>query len=226
MGLLNCHEASSVVIAGAGGFGREMFDYLMQSASVGGPVVAGFIDDTPGAPVPAGTGVSHLGRIDDYVPLPDQVVVVAIGTVRGRRSVLERLWQHGVRTPAYIAEYAIVSTSAIIGNGVVVCPYSIINRDAALGDGVAVNVHCSVGHGAVVGSWSVLSPYAALNGDAAIGSECFLGTRSIIYPKIRIGDGCVVDTLAGVRARAPARQMISSRGNYSVTPLRERAENS
>jgi hypothetical protein len=221
--LLTATQASSVVIAGAGGFAIEVFDYLMQSAQDGGPPVAGFLDDSPGASAPSGTNLPILGTMNDYVPSVGQVVVVALGSVRGRRSVLERLWKHNIETPAFIAGNTIISPSAKIARGVLVCPFSVINRNAVLGEGAAVNVHCSVGHGAAVGAFSVLSPYAALNGDSSVGEECFLGTRSTIYPRIHIGNGTVVDSHTGVRADAIGGQMISSRGNYTVVRLRDTA---
>jgi sugar O-acyltransferase (sialic acid O-acetyltransferase NeuD family) len=218
--LYSASRIRSIVIVGVGGFGKEVYDYLMQSASVAGPTVAGFLDDNPAAQVPAGIDLPFLGRVDDYQPQTGQAAVVAIGSVRSRRSVLECLWERGVETPAYAAEMAQVSPAAQLGRGVIVCPFAIINRDAVLAAGVAVNVHCSVGHGAQVGAYSVLSPYAALNGDAVIGAECFLGTRATIYPGVSIGRECVIDSHTGVRADAPDRRMISSRGAYRVTPLR------
>jgi sugar O-acyltransferase (sialic acid O-acetyltransferase NeuD family) len=208
---------ASVVIAGAGGFGLEVYDYLLAHA---GAAVAGFIDDTPGAPLPRGVDVPHLGTIDAYRPAPGQVVVVAIGSVRGRLAVTERLRRNGARLPAFVAATALVSSTASLGEGVVVCPYTIVNRNASVGAGAVVNVYCSIAHGASVGAHSILSPYAALNGDASIGERCFLGTRATIYPRVRIGDGCVVDSHTGVRADAPAGQMISSRGDYRVNALR------
>lgn len=211
---------TSVVIAGAGGFGLEVFDYLQTDAAQGGPAIAGFIDDTPGLRLADNIGVPLLGDIASFRPAPGQVVVVAIGSVKGRKAVLSRLWGNGAVTPPYCAAGAILSPGAQLSRGVLVCPLSIIARDARLGEGVVVNVHCSVGHGAQVGSHSILSPYAALNGDASVGSDCFLGTRATIYPRIHIGDACIVDSHTGVRAHAGAKQMISSRGPYQVSALR------
>ncbi|MDC8013206.1 acetyltransferase [Tahibacter soli] len=211
---------ASVAIAGAGGFGLEIFDYLTARAAHGGPRVAGFLDDTPGAPLPRGVDAAHLGTIDGYRPTAGQVVVVAIGSVRGRLAVLARLRANGARTPAFVADMTRVSGAATLADGVVVCPFSIVNRNATIGDGALVNVHCSVGHGARVGAHSILSPYAALNGDAAIGERCFLGTRATIFPGVRIGDGCIVDSHTPVRADAPDSRMISSRGQYLVNALR------
>jgi len=220
MPILSDYPISSVVIAGVGGFGLELFDYLEENATQGGPVVAGFIDDTPGISVPEGIDRPLLGDIGGFSPRPGQVVVVAIGSVKGRMAVLSKLWGNGVHTPAFISSSAMVSPGAELGNAVVACPFSIINRNAQLGIGVVINVHCSVGHGASIGDYTVLSPYAALNGDAAVGGRCFLGTRATIYPRIRIGDDCIVDSHTGVRANVGEKKIISSRSPYQVNALR------
>lgn len=220
MALQSDRPVESVVIAGAGGFGLELFDYLISHAAEGGPAVAGFIDDGVDNPVPGELGVEHLGSIASYRPSPGQAVVVAVGSVKGRQHILERLWHLGVYTPPFVAEHCIISPNAVLSDGVIVCPFSIVNRNVVLEQGAVLNVHCSVGHGARVGAFSVLSPYAALNGDAVIGDRCFLGTRATIYPRTNIGDGCIVDSHTGVRASAGDRQMISARGTYQVIALR------
>ncbi|ELA00688.1 hypothetical protein Cmtc_22000 [Cupriavidus sp. TKC] len=222
MPLIHSSPISSVVIAGAGGFGLELFDYLQEEAAKGGVPIAGFIDDTPGGKVPAGIDVPHLGGIGDFRSAAGQVVVVAIGSVKGRKLVLGKLAENGVATPAYVHGSAIVSPAAKLGSAVLICPYTIVNRDAIMDDASVANVHCSIGHGARVGAYSVLSPYAALNGDAVVGAGCFLGTRATIYPRISIGDDCIVDSHTGVRANAEARHLISSRGTYQVSALRVR----
>lgn len=220
MAFMGDSPISSVVIAGAGGFGLEVFDYLQEHVLEGGPPVAGYIDDTLGIASPVGHEAPVLGTIRDFCPRDGQAVVVAIGSVKARYAVMSRLWENGVYTPPFIAPGAIVSPSAKFGRGSIVCPFSIINRNAILGEAVVVNVHCSVGHGASIGSFSILSPYAALNGDARIGESCFLGTRVTIYPRIEIGNGCVVDSHTGVRFSADDRRMISSRGEYQVNNIR------
>ncbi|KOR30833.1 hypothetical protein TI04_03950 [Achromatium sp. WMS2] len=205
---INSTPITSVVIAGTGGCGLEVLDYVNSVAQNGGPPIAGFIDDNQ-RPSHFFTEIqsNYLGTIDNFTPNPGQIVIVAIGSkVKARREVLERLWAKGISTPAFIAPNVILSPSAIVERASIVCSFSIINRNATLGAGVIVNVHCSVAHGAKVGAYSILSPYAALNGDAEIGHSCFLGTRATIYPRIKIGDECVVTSHTGVRKNAADRK--------------------
>jgi sugar O-acyltransferase (sialic acid O-acetyltransferase NeuD family) len=220
MPFLTDQKISSIVIAGAGGFGLEVYEYLESELAGGGARIAGFIDDTPGLAAPAGTPLPVLGTITGFQPEEGQVVVVAIGSVKGRKSVLSSLWERNVATPPFVHKSSIVSSSAPVESGTIVCPFTVVNRNAIVERGVLLNIHCIVAHGAKAGAFSVLCPYTALNGDASIGEECFLGTRTTIYPRVSIGRECVVDSHTGVRISASDRQMISSRGTYQVSPLR------
>ena len=108
MAFMGDSPISSVVIAGAGGFGLEVFDYLQEHVLEGGPPVAGYIDDTLGIASPVGHEAPVLGTIRDFCPRDGQAVVVAIGSVKARYAVMSRLWENGVYTPPFIAPGAIV----------------------------------------------------------------------------------------------------------------------
>ncbi len=209
-----------IVIAGGGGFGIEIAEYLRQDIERGhlkNAAIRGVIDDTfaqratpPNFPVP------YLGSICDYSPEPGDCIVIAIGSTRGRAAVYEKLHQTGVKFLTYVHSSAYVAKDAQLGEGSIVCANSIINSQAQVGSFAAINVFCSVGHGARVGEFSVLSPYSALNGDASIGKSCFLGTRATVFPKVSIGDHCVVDSHSFVKANVDNKKIISVRANYLV----------
>ncbi|CAG2156964.1 UDP-N-acetylbacillosamine N-acetyltransferase [Cupriavidus yeoncheonensis] len=218
MPLVDASSARSVVIAGAGGFGLEVFEYLYEESLGGGPNIAGFIDDAKGRQ-PAGIDLPNLGTTWDYRPLANQVVVVALGSVEARQNVIMRLAERGIQVPTYIHGSVLVSSTARVGRSAVICPFSIVNRNTTLGDGVLVNVQSNVAHGASVGDYSVLSPGVILNGDAAVGARCFLGTRATIYPGVKIGANCIVDSHTGVSASSADNKFITS-GLQQVTARR------
>ncbi len=190
----------------------EIFDYLLSA----GVTVDGFIDDAPGISAPKNTNARFIGSIYDFFPKDYQAVIVAIGSPKEREIVLSSLWEKGCQIPAFIAPGAIVSQVASIERGVIICPLSIVNRNTKLSDGALVNVHCSIGHGAGVGKFSVLSPYVVLNGDSSVGDSCFLGTRSTIFPKVRLGNKCIVDSHSYAKASVGDGKIITNRGNYIV----------
>lgn len=220
MPLIHAPAVSSLVIAGAGGLGVELYDYLQAEALCGGPAVAGFIDDRPGK-VPEGIDLPHLGPICQFRPAPRQAVLVAIGSAQARQDVLSWLLRTGIDVPLYVHSTALVSPSACLGVGALIFPFTVVSRGAVVEDGVVANVFSGIGHGATVGACSVLSPHAVLNGNAAVGPRCFLGTRATLYPGVRIGAECVVDSHTGVSANAKDRQFITT-GTYQITSRRIR----
>lgn len=220
MPFVDQNEITSIVIAGAGGFGLEILDYLEQELHNTDISITGFIDDNPLSMQSLNLNYPYLGSIAEFKAAKKQGVLVAIGSVKARQAVLQKLWNNKVTTPSYIHPTSLISPTAQLGKAVIVCPYSIINRNTIVKDGVVINVHCSIGHGASIGNYSILSPYVALNGDSSIGDHCFLGTRATIYPRIRIGNLCIVDSHTGVRHHSEERHMISSRGTYQTSLIR------
>ncbi len=220
MPLVNASAISSVVIAGAGGLGVELYDYLHEEALRGGPTVAGFIDDSPGK-VPDGVDVPHLGPVRQFRPAPGQAVLIAIGAPQTRQEVLSWLLQNGIAVPLYVHDKALISPSCRLGIGALIFPFTVVSRGAVVEDGVVANVFSGIGHGARVGACSVLSPHAVLNGNTAIGPGCFLGTRATLFPGIRIGAECVVDSHTGVSANTKDRQFITT-GAHQITSRRIR----
>jgi len=222
MPLVQEPAVSSIVIAGAGGLGLELYDYLQEEALHGGPAVAGFIDDVPGK-VPEGIDLPNLGPIRQFRPAPGQAVLVAIGSVQGRQDVLSWLSHTGIMVPPYVHGTALVSSSSCLGFGTLIFPFSVVSRGAKVEDGVVANVFCGIGHGVCVGACSILSPHVVLNGDSAVGPGCFLGTRATLYPGVRIGAECIVDSHTGVSSNAKDRQFITS-GTYQISSRRIRTQ--
>lgn len=211
---------TQIVLIGGGGFGRELLQYLRADIAAGrlpACTLAGVLDDRIDCEVVSqGLGLPYLGRLDDFIAQPDMRALVAVGSVRARVSIASRLAERSVLPFTYVHGSAMVAPDATIGEGTVVCPFSIVNSGARVGPFSAINVFCSIGHGAEVGAHSVLSPYSALNGNARIGARSFLGTRATVFPGVSLGDACVVDTHAFVKASVGDRKIVSVRGQYLV----------
>ena len=217
MPFINSKNSTSVVIVGCGGMALELYDYLRNDSGI---TIRGFLDDNANAQLPEYINLPLIGDTGSYVPEHDnEVAIVGIGNPNSRLAVLQRLWGLGVPTPAYAAHNAHISPHARLGAGSIVSPFSVINHGAYLASGVLVNIHCGVGHGAKVGSFSVLSPCCIVNGDATVGEKCFLGTRVTIFPRIQIGNGCVIDSHTAVRRCSNDKVFITDRGKYKQLPL-------
>lgn len=209
----------SIIVAGGGGLGYEVAEYIYQDISRGflrDVVLKGVIDDQEDARIRAPIPLPYLGTIRSFVPNHNEYVVIAIGNPKVKRLVFQKLKAVGSAFFSYVHSSVYVSSSAIIGVGAIICPFCTINSGANVGDFVTVNIYSCIAHGAVVGPFSVLSPFCAMNGDSKIGEECFLGTRATLFPGKTIGKNCVVDSHSYVKFDAGDNSLITNRGKYTV----------
>jgi sugar O-acyltransferase (sialic acid O-acetyltransferase NeuD family) len=212
---------TKVIVIGSGGFSSEIIDYISVIPSIQIIGVADdYIRDVPPKNV---KGFPFLGKLKDVLSGNDDVqFVVASGRPSFREETCEFVLNAGRKLFTLVHPTAIVAPDAQIGLGCILAPYTIVNSGARLEIGCVLNVFSSVGHGASIGSFTVLSPYAAVNGWGLVGRSCFLGSRATIFPRIRIGDRCIVDSHSFVKANVDDRMIISVRGVYSV--LKNRLE--
>ena len=73
-------EKKHLVIIGAGGFGREVYTWALQTIQGGAPwAIKGFLDDKSGTLDGYKYDVPHLNTVADYVPQQKDVFLCAIG---------------------------------------------------------------------------------------------------------------------------------------------------
>lgn len=206
--------STRVVIAGAGGFGREIHAWLngsprfMEVESITDIV---YIDDAqPEVPVPA----PIICTLAAYVPAPGDALLCAIGIPSIRRAVVESLRERGARFLTFRDDRAIVGANVTMGEGCVVCPGAVITTNVELGLHVHVNINCSIGHDARIGDYTTLSPACNLMGGVTAESEVFFGTAATVIPRKSIGEKSIVGAGSVVVKNVPPN--VTTFGNPSV----------
>lgn len=183
----------SVIIVGAGGFGREMYQWVGDWLATLHPPQAqyrikGFLSNQPtdldGFDLP----VRILGDPDHYEVEPDDRFVLAIGAIDTRKRLATRLRRMGGRFLTFRHPAALVAPTASLGEGVIVCPFAIVSVNVTLEDFVLLNFYASCAHDSAVGKFCVLSPYATVNGFAVLEDEVFMGTHATVTAHRRIGE--------------------------------------
>ena len=212
-----------IIIAGCGGFGQEVYSYIADDIKKGKSKdlkLLGVLDDSKSSYQTSGIDLPLLGSISNYKFDLDTFVILCVGDVKTRAKLVQILRENNASFYSYIHSSCYITSSAKIGEGVIICPQSIINANTNIGSHTVINVFCSVGHGATIGEGSILSPYAALNGDASIGKHCFLGTRATIYPQVSLVGNCIVDTHSTAKQSVNKPSVISDRTTYVCVPNR------
>lgn len=180
-------ECRRIVIVGAGGFGREVLHWARAAWGTHADRIAGYLSADPHLLDAHGPSLGILGDPRDFVPLPGDGLVLAIGIPGTRRTVAEVLLAKGATFLPVVHPTAVVAPTATIGAGSIVCPHAVVSDAARTGACVVVNYHASLAHDACAGDFAVLSPYAALGGGAVIEEDVFLGLHATVGPGVRVG---------------------------------------
>lgn len=180
-----------LIIAGAGGFGREALLLAKMLNNIEPRWnIRGFINDIPDSL--DGIKCTHgiIGTIKDWQPSDNEVFVMGISSPEGKEKVADILKAKGARFETLVHPYAIVSDYVTLGEGCIINGRSSIGDNAVLGD--FVNLAGSmVGQDAVIGDFSTVTGYANIT-NARLGKGVFVGSHAVILNKRKIGDGAYI----------------------------------
>ena len=178
-------------IYGSGGLGREVYEIALRrnaASSLWEEIV--FIDDIHDAGDYYGTK-----RIGFETLLGSKEVyecVIAVGEPASRELLYKKLISKDVGLTSLVDTTAIISPTAKIGAGVIVCEYSTIHTEVELGVNSLIQPVCDVGHDIKVGKHTVLSPYCAPGGGTIFGDRVFVGMKASIVEMLTIGDDAII----------------------------------
>ncbi len=205
-----------LVVAVAGGFGRELAAYARDS----GFRVTAFLHDLeahPGSLDGVELGAEIRGPAETYAPADGELLAIGLGEPAARRELADTLCAAGARLATVVHPTAWVAPTARIGAGVVIAPFAFVGPGAQIGELSVLNTYASVGHDGVIGRACVLSPYAVTGGWATLEDEVFLATHAVVTPRRTVGAG------SAVSAGSVAFRDVAPRSLATGNPARARA---
>ncbi len=195
-----------IVIVGAGGFGREVYQLIADINAVQRHWnVLGFIDDG----VVKGTSINNLsvlGTVEDLNQWSSPVsVVLAIGHAHIKRSIANRLNNPNIHWATLIHPTAVLGDRQwlTIGEGSIICAGCILTVQITIGRHVILNLACTVGHDAVIDNFCSLMPSVNVSGEVTIEEGVFVGTGTKIINQKRIGHDSIIGAGAVVTTNIP-----------------------
>lgn len=202
-----------LVLLGAGGHAKVLIDALEQS----GAAIVGIADADS-----ARWGKQLLGRNieggDEWVlkqPAASIHLVNAVGSVdrdslERRQALFERFRRRGYRFAQVVHPAAVVSTRAVLGEGVQVLAGAIVQIDARIGANSLINTRAAVDHDCDVGMHVHIAPGAVLSGAVTVGDGVHIGTGAVVKQGVRIGEGALIGAGAIVLRDVPPRATIAA----------------
>jgi sugar O-acyltransferase (sialic acid O-acetyltransferase NeuD family) len=214
-----------IVIVGAGGHGREVFDIVtaVNHAFTNGPRwnVLGFVDDRPSSATIARVdqlGVPLLGPTSSLREVHgDARYVIGVGCPRVRAHLGRSIESFGLSAAQLIHPTATVGSNTVLSDGVVMFAGARVTTNVVIGRHVHVNQNATVGHDSVIADYVSVNPLAAVSGDCRLESGVLVGTNASIL------QGLTVHVDATVGAGACVVRDVSPRSVVVGVPARERA---
>ena len=197
---------SKIVIFGASGFARETHQIIRDiNRQQQTWEFKGFLDDNTTLHGSRIHGFPVLGGMDWLAANPDVLVVVAIGSPRAKRAVVERISRiDGVSFARLIHPLAWVGDDVEVGDGAIVCAGVRVTCDIHIGAHVILNLDCTVGHDSVIEDYSTLAPSANISGAVRLGQGVDVGTNATVIQGIPIGSWSIVGAGAVVVRDIPS----------------------
>ena len=195
-----------IIVIGASGHGKVIAD-IVQAA---GDEVVGYLDDDLNK---QNCGMFPvLGAVCNARKYPDCKFIIAIGNNAVRKQIAAQLtfvsWYTAIHPSA------VVSPSAVIGEGTVVMPNAVINAEAVVGQHCIINTGAIVEHENQIGNYAHISPRAALAGNVSVGEGTHIGVGVCVKNNLDVCGGCTVG------AGAVVVKNIVEPGTYVGVPAR------
>lgn len=209
-----------LIIIGAGGFGREVYNFALKSKGYNLDfAIKGFLDVNPDALAGFKGYPLVLGNENDYAIQMDDVFVNAIGDNEMRKKTSETILSRGGQFITLIHNTAIINTNVVLGKGCIIEPYAYVGSDSSIGDFTIVQNNAVVAHDVSVGSFTRIDCHVTLVGGISVGSSVYIHTGAVINHKVVVEDNATVGANSFVIMKVksgetvygnPARRLVSN----------------
>lgn len=183
----------NLYIVGAGGFGREVFNYVRECREICEEFTfRGFLDGNPEALLRYEYPFGVVGDPDNWEVRPGDVYLLGVGLPNVKKKIVQNMVAQKARFLTLIHPSAWIGQGVQLGAGCIVCPRVVLTCDIQIGDFVVLNVASTVGHDARIGSWSTLSGHCDVTGFVQLGESVLMGSHACVIPGLQVGDNAVL----------------------------------
>lgn len=194
----------SLLIVGAGGFGRETLSYVEDDNPIFD--IKGFLDNRAHVLDDIDRSLPPiLGDPLTYTPQPEDVFLAALGAPGKRfeytaalRNVHDAIFPKLVHPAAHINRHARIQRGCIIG------PRVSMAVDVQIGEFTHIQEYTAIGHDAQIGNWCQINSHNMIAGGARIGNFVTIHPNCVITSRAVIGDGVTVAPGSVVIGKIPA----------------------
>lgn len=130
--------------------------------------------------------------IDSYKPKENDEFIASFFDVDVREKAVSLIQTRGGIFTNVIHPFSNIHSSAVLGVGNIIGAFTTVSTESVIGNHVFIQDHCNIGHNCQIGDYCHIFVGCIISGINSIGSQSMLFTRSLVYPKVKIGVHCVV----------------------------------
>lgn len=175
-----------LIIIGAGGMGRTMYDMARESVGYGIEYnIRGFIDDNTAALDNFENYPPIVAPIQGYQPKEDEIFICSIGGI-ARKRCMEEIISKGGEFLTMIHSTARIGTNVQIGEGSIVGAYTTIGADAKVGKYNLIQSYTVIGHDSIIGNWNRIDTHVTLVGGTIVQDGIDIHTSAMISHNVTV----------------------------------------
>ena len=183
----------NLIIIGAGSFGRELYNWIINSDEIDKKyVIKGFIDNKMDILGDKKNYPPILSSVDEYDVCKDDIFICAMTEPKIRKYCVDIIRKKNGEFINYIDKSCLIGTNIKIGIGNVFCPYTILTSDISVGDYNIFNCGSVIGHDVVIKDYCSIMVNVSISGNCKLGNDIVIGTNSVLIPNVSIGDNCFI----------------------------------
>ena len=180
-------DRKKIVIVGAGGFGREIASWYLDSELYNKKIV--FVDKIKKGEIKIGDyRFPIISNIDEIDHDSMEKVFMGVADPESKKNISQEYKQKNIKFSSFVHKSVIVAPGTKISEGTIICPYSVLSNNVYLGKFITVNLCCTIGHDAYLDDFNTLSSHVDITGGCKIGKMVFWGSGSRIIPNISVAD--------------------------------------
>ena len=177
-----------LIIIGAGGMGRTMYDMARESNGYGIEYdIHGFIDDNTSALDSFENYPPLIAPIQGYQPKDNEIFICSIGGTT-RKKCMEEIISKGGQFLTMIHSTARIGTNVQVGEGSIVGAFTTIGADAKVGKYNLIQSYTVIGHDSSIGDWNRIDTHVTLVGGTIVHNEVNIHTSAMISHNVTIED--------------------------------------
>lgn len=192
-----------LIIIGARGFGREVYNLAIACNVNNEYVIKGFLDDKFDALINFKNYPPILSSVEDYIPTENDVFVCALGDVFYKKKYTDMMLLKGGVFVSLIHPNATIFTNAKIGERAIISANVTISCDTVLGSDITIHTGTIIGHDVTIGNYCSLGANTFYGGYCTLEEFVTIHPHSSVMPHKIVRKNCIVGISSVVIKNTP-----------------------